>query len=176
MTGQAYVDPAALRAFAGDLQRLVFVAGDALRQLEDRVSGLGRTWEDTEYQVFKESAAAMSRVLSQFAHDAHRFARYVATTADDADQIHKGHFLPTTYAVSPEWRHAVEHGHSYEVEKGEVFFCGKCNRQQHPKDGELCRICKSVTVSWFTDREDADTVKSRWRLINGAMPPGNGDR
>jgi uncharacterized protein YukE len=44
----------------------------------------------------------------------------------------------------------------------EVYYCGRCRRQQSPQEGELCKICGIPTISWFTHREDADTVHQRW--------------
>lgn len=55
----------------------------------------------------------------------------------------------------------------YVPEKDEVFFCGKCRRQQTPEEGERCKVCGKVTVSWHTNRESESDAMSRWKLVNG---------
>ena len=55
---------------------------------------------------------------------------------------------------------------SYKPEAGEVFFCGSCNRQQEPREGNKCKICNKTTVSWHTNRENAEVAKKRWKHIN----------
>lgn len=49
----------------------------------------------------------------------------------------------------------------------EVYYCGLCRRQQRPQEGERCKVCGTLTVSWFTDREDADEVHRRWESLFG---------
>lgn len=49
----------------------------------------------------------------------------------------------------------------------EVYFCGRCRRQQQPSEGEYCKICGSRTVSWDTDRESEEDVKRKWKMLNG---------
>lgn len=49
----------------------------------------------------------------------------------------------------------------------EVYFCGKCRRQQQPSQGEKCIHCGKQTVSWDTSREtEADAIK-KWKYVNG---------
>lgn len=49
----------------------------------------------------------------------------------------------------------------------EVYYCGKCNRQQMPSEGIKCKICEKTTVSWYLNREsDTDALK-KWKNING---------
>lgn len=48
----------------------------------------------------------------------------------------------------------------------EVYFCGKCNHQQRPKDGEACIYCKKTTVSWYTNRETVQDAKRKWKYVN----------
>jgi hypothetical protein len=49
----------------------------------------------------------------------------------------------------------------------EVYFCGKCRRQQQPSQGERCIMCNRITVSWYTDRESEQDALRKWRSING---------
>lgn len=55
----------------------------------------------------------------------------------------------------------------YTPDKGEVFFCGSCNRQQEAGNNVKCKICGSTTVSWYTLRESASDAVSKWKRING---------
>ncbi len=48
----------------------------------------------------------------------------------------------------------------------EVYYCGKCNRQQQPREGERCKICKKNTVSWITNKETVSDVKRKWKQVN----------
>ncbi len=49
----------------------------------------------------------------------------------------------------------------------EVYFCGQCKQQQQVKDGNLCKSCKQVTVSWDTDREKAEDAMRKWKQFHG---------
>ncbi len=49
----------------------------------------------------------------------------------------------------------------------EVYYCGCCRRQQLPQEGERCRTCGSMTVSWFTDRETYEEVHRKWERLFG---------
>jgi hypothetical protein len=49
----------------------------------------------------------------------------------------------------------------------EVYYCGKCRRQQQVSQGEKCRICGRTTVSWNTDRESEEAALKRWKYVNG---------
>lgn len=49
----------------------------------------------------------------------------------------------------------------------EVYYCGKCRRQQSPSAGERCKVCGRITVSWNIDRESEKDALNRWRQING---------
>lgn len=51
--------------------------------------------------------------------------------------------------------------------KDEVYYCGKCRRQQEPSQGERCKVCKRITVSWHIDRESEEAAMKRWRQVNG---------
>ena len=55
----------------------------------------------------------------------------------------------------------------YKPEQDEVFFCGKCDRQQSPKEGEKCKQCGKLTVSWKTNKESHSQAMKRWKSING---------
>lgn len=49
----------------------------------------------------------------------------------------------------------------------DIYFCGKCDRQQQPSEGNRCKVCGKVTVSWDTGRESHEDVKRKWKHING---------
>lgn len=55
----------------------------------------------------------------------------------------------------------------YVPDKGEVFYCGSCNRQQQPKEGIKCKVCGKTTVSWYTDRENHAAAHRKWETVNG---------
>ena len=55
---------------------------------------------------------------------------------------------------------------SYEPERGEEFYCGKCNKSQPPSAGERCRGCGKVTVSWYTKRETLADAMKKWKRVN----------
>lgn len=56
---------------------------------------------------------------------------------------------------------------TYDPERDEVFYCGGCKCQQQPKEGERCKTCKKITVSWYTDRENETDALRKWKRING---------
>ncbi len=49
----------------------------------------------------------------------------------------------------------------------EVYYCGKCRRQQEPSQGEKCKVCGKITVSWFIDKESEAVALNRWKQIHG---------
>jgi rRNA maturation protein Nop10 len=49
----------------------------------------------------------------------------------------------------------------------EVYYCGKCRRQQQPSQGEKCKVCGKATVSWHTNRESEDDAYRKWKRIDG---------
>lgn len=55
----------------------------------------------------------------------------------------------------------------YYPEKGEVFFCGSCRRQQQTSSGIKCTSCGRTTVSWYTLRESAADAQRKWNNIVG---------
>jgi rRNA maturation endonuclease Nob1 len=55
---------------------------------------------------------------------------------------------------------------AYKPDSDEVFFCGKCSRQQQPSEGERCNVCGKQTVSWYTSRETADAAMRKWKQVN----------
>jgi DNA-directed RNA polymerase subunit M/transcription elongation factor TFIIS len=52
-------------------------------------------------------------------------------------------------------------------DQSEVYYCGKCTRQQRPSEGIKCKICGKITVSWHTDRESSADAHRKWTNING---------
>ncbi len=50
---------------------------------------------------------------------------------------------------------------------GEVYYCGKCKRQQGTHEGERCKNCGKITVSWYTNRESHEAAQRKWESING---------
>lgn len=50
----------------------------------------------------------------------------------------------------------------------EVYYCGKCDRQQQPSEGIKCKQCGKQTVSWNTDDKNGLVeAKRKWKQING---------
>lgn len=49
----------------------------------------------------------------------------------------------------------------------EVYYCGHCRRQQQPSEGERCKVCGRLTVSWYTNRETEADAKKKWQSVNG---------
>lgn len=48
----------------------------------------------------------------------------------------------------------------------EVYYCGKCKRQQEPSKGIPCTECGRKTVSWNIRAESELVALDRWRLLN----------
>lgn len=48
----------------------------------------------------------------------------------------------------------------------EVYYCGKCKRQQQTSEGIRCKVCGKRTVSWYTDRESHSDAQRKWDHIN----------
>ncbi|HIK31500.1 MAG TPA: hypothetical protein IGS17_20750 [Oscillatoriales cyanobacterium M59_W2019_021] len=44
----------------------------------------------------------------------------------------------------------------------EHYYCGACNSQQQPSQGERCRGCNRVTVSWYPNRQTAEEAFKHW--------------
>ncbi len=49
----------------------------------------------------------------------------------------------------------------------EVYYCKNCRQQQSIYDGEFCKSCGKLTVSWYTDTEKEDDAIRKWDNING---------
>lgn len=49
----------------------------------------------------------------------------------------------------------------------EVYYCGNCRRQQRPSEGERCKICGKLTVSWYINRETEQDALRKWKQFNG---------
>lgn len=54
----------------------------------------------------------------------------------------------------------------YKPDADEVFFCGACNRQQQPSEGEKCKVCKKQTVSWYANREGSSDAQRKWKRLH----------
>lgn len=53
-------------------------------------------------------------------------------------------------------------------DKNEVYYCGKCKRQQQPSEGIRCKVCGKQTVTWQTDRpRGREEAEKKWKQING---------
>lgn len=55
----------------------------------------------------------------------------------------------------------------YTPDKGEVFYCGACNKQQEANDNVKCKTCGSLTVSWKTLSESVSEAIKKWKWANG---------
>jgi tRNA(Ile2) C34 agmatinyltransferase TiaS len=52
------------------------------------------------------------------------------------------------------------------MDREEVYYCGKCRRQQEPSKGERCTDCGRRTVSWNIRRESEHEALQRWKMFN----------
>jgi hypothetical protein len=48
----------------------------------------------------------------------------------------------------------------------EVYYCGKCHRQQEPSKGIRCTECGRRTVSWNIRAESEAEALRRWKAHN----------
>lgn len=48
----------------------------------------------------------------------------------------------------------------------EIYYCGKCDRQQQAKEGHKCKVCQKPTVTWLAN-ESATDVKNKWKKFWG---------
>ncbi len=61
---------------------------------------------------------------------------------------------------------SVATGQAGQAESAYVPEC-QCRRQQRPEEGERCKICGKVTVSWKDQREKWEDAHRRWKDVNG---------
>lgn len=55
--------------------------------------------------------------------------------------------------------------------QNEVYYCGSCERQQQIEEGEFCKECGQLTVSWYTHKEGESIAIGRWNRVNGLNYP-----
>lgn len=48
----------------------------------------------------------------------------------------------------------------------EVYFCGKCRRQQGTHQGEKCIVCGQITIAWYTNDENEAAAIKKWKTVN----------
>lgn len=67
---QAYTDPEHLRAFAAQLQRFNGEVREAMSGLRAQTARLGETWQDQEFERFRERFARTQQALNRFSTSA----------------------------------------------------------------------------------------------------------
>lgn len=63
---QAHTDPEHLRAFAAELQQFKSDVQETLTTLRGRTARLGETWQDQEFERFRERFARTQQTLNRF--------------------------------------------------------------------------------------------------------------
>ena len=81
---QIHVDPERLRAFADELTNFVSFVEEQLNGLRGKVSHLGETWRDQEFERFKGEFESAQHALAQFAEEA---KQTVPSLRRDAERI-----------------------------------------------------------------------------------------
>lgn len=87
--GFIHVDPRQQREFINALNKRVFDIGRMIEIFESRLSLLGQTWTDQEYEVFRRKIAALKAVLASFIAEGRRLSTELSRLADDAENIPK---------------------------------------------------------------------------------------
>jgi uncharacterized protein YukE len=86
---QAFVDPEKLAEFAGTLKSF----SSTVDKLDDRLlSALGtlsRSWQDQEFDKFKQHLKRLNQTLLVFIPKAEGFAAHLTAMAEDAKRIHR---------------------------------------------------------------------------------------
>lgn len=59
----------------------------------------------------------------------------------------------------------------------DIYFCGHCNREQRPSQGERCISCNRRTVIMIRDintgkLESHASARERWQKLYGRLKPG----
>jgi len=66
---QVHVDPERLRRFAGELGRFTEVITNYFDVLSNELHRLGSSWQDQEYEKFRDSFAPSRQMLQKFANE-----------------------------------------------------------------------------------------------------------
>ena len=82
---QAIVDPAQLRAFAGDLKRFDAEVSTLMQQLQAQFNSLGDTWRDQEHARFAREFEMTMRVLGHFIQEAEEHIPFLLRKAQRAE-------------------------------------------------------------------------------------------
>ncbi len=63
----------------------------------------------------------------------------------------------------------------------DIYFCGHCNREQRPSQGERCISCnrRTITMMYLWDSssgrsklESHASARERWQKLYGRLKPG----
>lgn len=92
MAGQsAHLDPRKVREFAQDVQGTIRFYKDVTDRLEGRLSQLGKTWRDSQFEEFVREVKTLRQGLQTYIAEgetAHRHLLELATRAEDYYKIH----------------------------------------------------------------------------------------
>ena len=84
--GQAIVDPAELRRFAGALRKFSDEVVAQMQMVQRQLAGLSSTWRDQEQQKFQEEFEQTVKVLQKFLKASEIHVPFLMRKADRIDE------------------------------------------------------------------------------------------
>ncbi|MCX7365320.1 MAG: hypothetical protein NTV97_26290 [Alphaproteobacteria bacterium] len=88
-SGQAYVDPTKLEAYARELALGCARLTDCMQAMKGDLATLGSTWRDAQYHEFQAKLAAVARQVDVFKAEAVRAQLQLELDAEAARRIHR---------------------------------------------------------------------------------------
>jgi uncharacterized protein YukE len=84
--GQAIVDPAELRRFAGSLRKFSDDVVAHMQMLQRQVAALGTTWRDQEQKKFAEEFEQQLAIFKRFAESTGEYVPYLIRKAERVEE------------------------------------------------------------------------------------------
>jgi len=84
--GQAIVDPAELRRFAGALRKFSDEVVAQMQMVQRQLAALGSTWRDQEHQKFAEEFEQQLIMFRRFAESTGEYVPYLIRKAERAEE------------------------------------------------------------------------------------------
>ena len=84
--GQAIVDPAELRRFAGSLRTFSEEVLAHMQMVQRQLAALGASWRDQEQQKFAEEFEAQLTTLKRFAESTGEYVPYLIRKAERVEE------------------------------------------------------------------------------------------
>jgi uncharacterized protein YukE len=84
--GQAIVDPAELRRFAGNLRKFSEEVMAHMQMVQRQLAQLGSTWRDQEQQKFAAEFEAQLTTFKRFAESTGEYVPYLIRKAERVEQ------------------------------------------------------------------------------------------